>query len=431
MSLWVCRLGEFEKSPLPSLLDKNILSREYILEDIYKFTYEGELEQEALNIIDSLRLFNLWFFSSFTQLDMYNLKPLLSSMIKNFFGFEVDSFLIYNLNFTGLRLIPLDVNGNFVYSSWSKINYFIYHVQVDNLLSYQIGSYRTGESPAYRTEEKSYSLFGTDFVPKRIETVPSDFAPPLKREDLPHPQVLDEIRESFQTLLSENISKGPFWTSLDRYWLEEAWLRILLQQLPLITVYYSRDVPDYELAAQDENLSLKLELLAHLAGAREVSSQTNSVSFVVSSREEIENILTRMQAEEPQMAQWLVLGTDNPEQTLLLQVAFENKYPNAVAWSKDGKIVVNLTQYVTPEFSDEELFSTPDTLPKQFQTRRQVINIPPLLERNGQTEVKIGPNFYPLEFSYSELSPLWSDSILTPWAIERYKQGRWTEQWFR
>jgi hypothetical protein len=239
---------------------------------------------------------------------------------------------------------------------------------------------------------------------------------------LPHPEVVQEIKESFQG--PENITRGPFWTALDHHWLEEAWLRILLQQLPLITVYYSSP-------SEDENLSLKLELLAHIAGAREVSSQTNSVSFVISSREEIENILTRMQAEETQMNQWLVLGTDNPEQTRLLQVAFENKYPNSIAWSKGDKIVVNLTQYVTPEFSDEELFSTQDQVPKQFQTRREVINVPPLVERNGQTEVKVGSNFYPLDFNYSELSPLWSEAILTPWAIERYKQGRWTEQWFR
>nr|WIL04447.1 hypothetical protein Clen_517 [Cedratvirus lena] len=420
MSLWVCRLGEFEKSPLPSLLDKNILSREYILEDIYKFTYEGELEEETLNIIDSLRLFNLCLFSSFTELDMYNLGPLLRSMIKNFFGADVDSFLIYNLNFTGLRLIPLDFNGNFVYSSWSKINYFTYHVQIDNLVDYQ----------ATNSLENSYTLFGSNFVPKSKQPLLDDFAPPLKREDLPHPELVEEIKESFAFNNSTNIARGPFWTTLDHDWLVQAWSLILLQQLPIITVYYSRDVPDYSLG-EDDNLSLKLQLLAHLAGARKVSSQTNSVTFVVSSRQELENILDRMQAEETQMAQWLVLGTDNPEQTRLLQVAFENKYPNSIAWSDKGKIVVNLVDYTTPEFSDEELFSTQDTVPKQFAPRREVINPPSLLERNGQSGVQVGTNFYPLDFSYSELSPLWSEAILTPWALERYKQGRWTEQWFK
>ena len=414
MSLWVCRLGEFEKSSLVDLLDKNILSREYILEDMYKFTYEGDLEDEVINLIDSIRLFNLVLFSSFSKLDMYNLQPLLKSMIKNFFGADVDSFLIYNLNFTGLRIVPIDVNGNFVYSSWSKINYFTYHVQVDNLLVYQTSNPLNG----------SYTLFGTDFVPKSGETRLDDFAPPLKREDLPQPELVQEIKESF-TLSSfpQNITRGPFWTSLDHDWLTQAWSRILLHQLPLITVYYP--------LSEDESLSLKLELLAYISGAREVSSQNNSVSFVVSSRKELENILTRMQTEETEMGQWLVLGTDNPEQTLLLQVAFERKYPNNIAWAQGNKIVVNLQDYSTPEFSDEELFSTQDLVPKQFQPRKETINVPPLLERNGITEVKVGKEFYPLDFAYSELSPLWSEAILTPWAIERYKQGRWTQQWSR
>ncbi|SPN79117.1 Hypothetical protein BRZCDTV_166 [Brazilian cedratvirus IHUMI] len=416
MSLWVCRLNEFEKSPLSTLLDKNILSREYILEDIYKFTYKGDLDEEALNLIDAIRLFNLWFFSSFTELDMYNLGPLLKSMIKNFFGADVDSFLIYNLNFTGLRIIPIDVNGNFVYSSWSKINYFTYHVQVDNLVDYKISN----------PEEESYTLFGTDFVPKKRQDSAEDYALPRQREDLPHPVLVEEIRESFALGSGpENIARGPFWTSLDHDWLIEAWSRILLQQLPLITVYYPSE--------EDENLSLKLELLAHLAKAREVTSQNNSVSFVVASRRELEDVLDRMQAEAPSMVQWLVLGTDNPEQTRLLQIAFEKKYPHAVAWSRDGKIVVNLTEYTTPEFSDEELLAAQEESnpPKQFMSKREIINVPPLLERNGQTEVKVGSDLYPIDYNYAELSPLWSASILTPWALERFKQGRWTEQWFR
>lgn len=436
MIRWAARLSHPLLPAALSSLPGTI--RDYLYQDVYEFrSPQPSLEYypKVMDLIDEVRLSPL-FITTRSEVDdkeMYLLQNLLRHLVSRFFRVDVDAFFLYRLQ-GFMRFVPLTPSGQYVYSSGEKLSYFLYHVQIDNLL----GFYYAGEG---KPRAGLYSLFGVLFTPEEDQAIALSLETGNLRTnkefalDLPRDDLLREIGESFRMNRSGgmfggiSLRKGRFWTELGKEWMEAAWKEILLSGLPLAHVYYS---PEYT-GGSDSRWRYILTLAVHLASGTGYATH-DSVSFPVSSLEGLKKALEKLKNMEEDFPQWTVVASP-PGKTLTLQVAFEMKYPHSHTLGVDGRVVADTPE--PPEFTDDEIAEAErlvlqGRLPKIMQhPQPPPPEIPPLQDKDGEAYVEVGGKYFRLGVSFKGLSSLWSAAILSPWVKARLGQNLWSAFWFR
>jgi hypothetical protein len=298
---------------------------------------------------------------------------------------------------------------------------------------------------------------------------------------LPKPEVLQEIAEEFELFADLNgqsslpqerlftnrkFRVGNFWTQLDKFWLKDAWISVCSGKLPRVTVFYSDTENEVPLAGR--TLRAYLALAFYLAapwGWEGFSSTSESISFPVANVKQLRLCLSIMKRIFKTTDRWLLVaapssGTSNELQfseprDVVLQVAIETRFPYATALSigehegidsptenqtevhsteESRLIIANTATINSVEFSEEELQKARDSgkLPKQFMPHLvEQVTLPTLQQQEGQAFIVLEGKQIPLGFSYAELLPVWSESILSPWVKSRLSSGKWSQVWWR
>lgn len=404
-----------------------------------------------------------------------SLKAVLKACVEKFFTCFVDSFQIFSVQGV-VKFVPLLSNGYGIYRTWSERSYFLYWLDMSQLLNKVVLSTSPLTQAALAIcdecpERQIFDLFGVWMIEGSKEgnpSLPFDQEFPFELSlaidsltdrgiytlALPHQEILAEIGQQFSILASgtnlppdellfsiRTFRVGPFWLQLDKNWLKSAWKEVCLGRLPKVTLSYLEEESDLS----KEQLSAQLYMLSYLALLKvspqhlgDIISGQNFTTFPVESLTSLRKIFSEVKKNFSQIDRWTLLAASDLEQMRVLQLAIEEKFPYSYALGLESLLVVANTLSASPfEFSEQEVQQSQQAYAEGVVSKQYLpilvspIEIPLLQQKEGRAYVEMGGQKFFLGISYAELITNWSEALLSPWAVARLKEGQWTELWWR